>query len=79
MSHLTDEQLVLHYYGEPPEEPIGERVDACAFDPETGMNSRIVDFRRALMAAIELAIDSTLELAHASLPEILPFPRSENG
>ena len=33
------------------------------FDPETGLNSRLVDFREALKKAIRIAIDSDVEIA----------------
>jgi exonuclease SbcD len=33
------------------------------FDPESGMNSRLVDFREALKKAIQIALDSDVEIA----------------
>ena len=29
MNHLTEEQLVLHYYGEPAESPVEDHLEAC--------------------------------------------------
>src|SRR5580658_7913631 len=33
------------------------------FDPETGLNSRLVDFREALKKAIRIALDADIEIA----------------